>query len=71
MEDKNTRYYIDINTETKGVIGWNCGQRNELILEKQEKPIARIYITKGQNKQISKIKNRSPGFFWGLLLVLC
>jgi len=54
VEDKNTRYYIDLDLETSQIIGCDYGQREELALEKVEKPRVRIYITKGQ---FNKLQN--------------
>lgn len=52
--DTNTRFYIDIDIETKEVIGWDYGQRQKL---ERELPILnhrRIFITKGQFNKLEK-----------------
>jgi hypothetical protein len=52
-EDKDTRYYIDLDLKTKSIIGWNYGQRQELIKqESADSSQVRIYITKGQYKKL-------------------
>ena len=54
-EDKDTRYYIDLDVVARKIIGWDYDQREKLVLEKQQYPEVRIYITKGQfNKLINK-----------------
>ena len=55
--DSNTRFYIDLDIETKKIIGWDYGQRQELIQELSNPNHLRIFITKGQyNKlEIDKI----------------
>jgi hypothetical protein len=54
-EDKNTRYYIDINTKTNKVIVWDFGDRFKLIEEPEEEGVVRIFITKGQYNKLPKI----------------
>ena len=54
VKDQNTRYYIDIDLESKKVIRFDYDQREKLVLEKLQYPEVRIYITKGQfNKLVS------------------
>ncbi len=52
-EDKDTRYYIDLDLKTMDIIGWDYGQREDLVLEKQIKPKVRIFITRGQYKKLN------------------
>jgi len=32
-EEKETRYYIDLNLGTKEILNWNCVQREDLLQE--------------------------------------
>ncbi len=52
--DSNTRFYIDINVETKKVIGWNYGQRQELTQKLSDLNQRRIFITRGQYNKLKK-----------------
>lgn len=48
-ENKETRYYVDIDIVSRKVLAWNYDQRQTLI--QQQLPSAncvRIYISKGQ-----------------------
>ena len=56
MEDKNTRYYIDIDLKNKKLIGSGYGDRFELIQEPEDEGFVRIYITKGQYNKLLKQK---------------
>ncbi len=51
-EDKNTRYYIDINVLDRKVISWSFGDRFELVKETLDKNVVRIFITKGQYNKL-------------------
>ena len=60
-EDKNTRYFIDLDLRTRKIVNWDYDQREELIQELTE-PYQRVFITKGQyhkletkNLEIQKI----------------
>lgn len=55
IEDKDTRYYIDLDLVGMKIIGWEFDQRQKLIKEKMPDGQVRIYITKGQyNKLLSE-----------------
>ncbi|MFA5080355.1 MAG: hypothetical protein WC472_01890 [Candidatus Paceibacterota bacterium] len=54
--DLNTRFYIDIDLKTKKVIGWDYGQRQEIIQELPDPNHCRIFITKGQYNKLDKEK---------------
>ncbi len=52
-KDKDTRYYIDLDLESKKIIGWDYGQRQILIQEKMDDPsCVRIFITEGQYNKL-------------------
>ncbi len=50
--DSNTRFYIDIDINTKKVIGWNYGSRYEIDQELANPNYRRIFITKGQYNKL-------------------
>lgn len=52
--DSNTRFYIDIDIDSKKIIGWNYGQRQELEQELPDPNHRRIFITKGQYNKLEK-----------------
>ncbi|MDD5040031.1 MAG: hypothetical protein PHY34_02680 [Patescibacteria group bacterium] len=52
--DTNTRFYIDIDIETKKIMGWGCGSRYELEQELANPDHRRIFITKGQYNKLKK-----------------
>jgi hypothetical protein len=57
IQDKEIRYYIDINLKSRKVINFGYKQRDKLQAEKSIKNIHRIYLTKGQyNKFIKNLK---------------
>ncbi len=65
LQDKETRYFIDINIKTNTVTKISFGQRKSLVSEKSKKDIHRVFITKGQYNKLqdqisfSKANNKS------------
>ena len=59
IEDKETRYFIDIDLKTQKIIRWDYDQRENLVTQKPAASFHhRIYITKGQyNKLEQKYQN--------------
>jgi len=53
-QDKETRYFIDLDLKTMRIIGWNYDQREELVKQKLPPSKVRIYITKGQYNKLVK-----------------
>ena len=54
-EDKETRYFIDLDLSTRKILSWDYGQK-EKLLQKLENPLHhKVFITKGQ---YNKLKNR-------------
>jgi hypothetical protein len=54
-EDKNTRYFLDIQLKEQKILGWGYEQREILSKEKMsESDIHRIFLTKGQYNRFSK-----------------
>jgi hypothetical protein len=56
-QDKETRYYIDLDLRNRRIINWDFDQRDRLV-QKLEMPYhQRVFITKGQyNKLIERSK---------------
>jgi len=53
QEDKNTRYFIDVDLKEQRILGWDFDQKEKLILEKiTEAYIHRIFISKGQYNKL-------------------
>lgn len=61
IQNKETRYFIDINLISKEIINWDYDQRDLLKDETLEIPgLHRIYLSKGQfNKLVEKINKNS------------
>ncbi len=57
-EDRNTRYFIDLDLETMEIINWDYDQKDLLVEEKLDIPgLHRLFISKGQyNKLVEKRK---------------
>lgn len=53
-EDKETRYYIDLDLKTRTIINWGYDQRDKLAVQEFKKPLHRIYITKGQYNKLEQ-----------------
>lgn len=54
-EDKDTRYFIDLDLLSGRILGWDYDNRHELIAEK---PVSsfhhRVFISKGQYNKLEK-----------------
>lgn len=53
-ENKDTRYFIDIDQSAMKVIRWDFGDRFKLSKEHLPENIVRIYVTKGQFNKLGK-----------------
>lgn len=55
-EDKNTRYFIDLDLATRKILAWDYDDRHKLVAQELNKSSHhRVFITKGQyNKLESK-----------------
>jgi hypothetical protein len=54
-EDKNTRYFIDVDLNTRKILNWDYDQRDKLAQKLANPFHRRIFITKGQyNKLVTK-----------------
>lgn len=55
-EDKNTRYFMEVDLKEQKILGWNFGQK-EILAEEMKKRsknpcIHRIFLTKGQYNKL-------------------
>ena len=54
-EDKDTRYFIDLDLQSGQILGWDYDNRHELIVEERIAPFHhRVYISKGQYNKLEK-----------------
>ena len=54
-EDKDTRYFIDLDLKTRKILNWDYDQRNKIAVQESIKPFHhRIFITKGQYNKLEK-----------------
>ena len=53
QEDRNTRYYIDLDLGTRSVLGWGYDQRDKLAVQELAEPFHhRVFISKGQYNKL-------------------
>ena len=54
-ENKDTRYFIDLDLKTGKILNWDYDQRNKLAVQEMIAPFHhRIFITKGQYNKLAK-----------------
>lgn len=54
-EDKNTRYYLDLDLRSGTIVGWGYDQRTTLAKATLKEPSHhRIYLSKGQYNKFEK-----------------
>ena len=54
-EDKDTRYFVDLDLNTRSILNWDCGQRQLLAGQELANPSHhRIYLTRGQYNKLEK-----------------
>lgn len=59
-EDKDTRYYIDLDVKNKTILNIDYGQRYDLEQELEPEHYQRVFVTKGQyNKIIRKYEGNT------------
>ena len=57
FEDKDTRYYLDLNLRTREIVTWGYDQRERLVDEQVlEAPFHRVFLTKGQYNKLDQRK---------------
>jgi hypothetical protein len=59
-EDKDTRYFIDLDLKNRKIIGWGCDQRHGLEQDLAEPTHHRVFITKGQFHKL-EARSKLPG----------
>ena len=53
-EDKETRYYIDLDLRTRKILNWDYDQRDKLIQKLENPSHQRVFITKGQYNKLEQ-----------------
>ncbi len=53
-EDKETRYYIDLDLRTRKILNWDYDQRDKLVQKLKNPSNQRVFITKGQYNNLEK-----------------
>ncbi len=54
-EDKNTRYFIDLDLKRRSIVGWGYDQKDKLVVQELEQPFhQRVFLTKGQYNKLEK-----------------
>ncbi len=54
IEDKEIRYYIDLDMASHKIMGWDCGQRAQLKQTLESEFTSRIFVSKGQFNKLIK-----------------
>jgi hypothetical protein len=62
-EDRDTRYYLDLDLESLAILDWDYDQRQKLFVQRLAKPSHhRVFLTKGQyNKLAAKYRELRSG----------
>jgi hypothetical protein len=54
-EDKNTRYFIDLDLKTRKILNWDYDEKNKLKVFELINPFHhRFFISKGQYNKLEK-----------------
>ena len=53
-EDKNTRYFIDLDLNERKILNWDYDQREKLTQHLENPYHHRIFLTKGQYYKLDK-----------------
>lgn len=51
-EDRDTRYFLDLDLRTGRIIGWDYGQRQQLVQVLEDATHQRVFLTKGQYRKL-------------------
>ena len=57
-EDRETRYYIDLDLRTRRILNWNYDQRDKLVQKLKNPFHQRVFITKGQYNKLEERRQR-------------
>jgi len=61
-EDKETRYFIDLDLATHTVVRWDYDQRASIVMQDPENPMYhRVFITRGQYIKLEKKNQQVNG----------
>lgn len=52
--DKATRYFIDLDLQTKKIIAWDYGQKDTLVQNLAAPSHQRVFITEGQYNKLER-----------------
>jgi len=52
-EDKNTRYFIDLDLRQQRILDWDFGDKNSLSQELPNPDLQRVFISRGQYNKLS------------------
>ena len=56
-EDRNTRYFVDLDLKTRKVLKWDYDQKDKLAAQElAHSAYHRLFITKGQYHKLDKKK---------------
>jgi hypothetical protein len=53
-EDRDTRYYLDLDLRSRAILGWDYGQRHLLSQLLPDPLHHRVFLTKGQYNKLEK-----------------
>ncbi len=53
-EDKETRYFIDLDLTTRKILNWGYDQRDNLVQKLENPSHQRVFISKGQYNKLEK-----------------
>jgi len=54
QEDKDTRYFVDLDLDTQTILCWDFGQRHELAQRLRNPYHHRLFISKGQYNKLNQ-----------------
>ena len=61
-EDRNTRYFVDLDLDTHAILGWDYARKDTITVRLKNPYHYRLFISKGQynklEKQSQEVKDR-------------
>ena len=51
-EDKDNRYFVDLDLKTRKILNWDYDQRDKLVQKLENPAHQRVFITKGQYNKL-------------------
>ena len=61
LEDKNTRYFIDLDLDTQTILSWDYGDKYKLAIQLRNPYHHRLFISKGQFNKLERKRLRVQG----------